>query len=119
MDAATLEALAARVSARMLEDEAEPDSAAIYEMLNGAYDRVAIRLAPYSVPEAAYTIVVEVAVKALRLRGYEGSTSESMGDGGSVSNSFITDALEAYENDLAALRRSLSTSTGTAGIKFF
>lgn len=119
MDAATLAALSARVAARLLEDEAAPAQGAVEEMLSSAYDRVSIRLAPYPVPDAALTIVVEVAVKALRLRGYEGSVSESMGDGGSVSNSFVDDVLDAYENDLAALRRSLSSSTGTAGIRFF
>lgn len=119
MDAATLAALAERVNDRLLEDEATPKPAAVDEMIRSAYDRVSIRLAPYDVPEAALTIVVEVAVKALRLRGYEGSLSESMGDGASVSNSFVDDVLSAYENDLAAIRRRFASKTGTAGIRFF
>ena len=119
MDAATKAALSERVAARLLEDEAAPPQTAIDEMLHSAFDRVSIRLAPYAVPDAAYTIVVKVAVKALRLRGYEGSKSESMGDGGSVSNTFIDDLMAAYEDDLAALRRSLSSTTGTVGIRFF
>ena len=119
MDAARLAALSARVAARLLEDEAAPEQATVSEMLESAYDRVSIRLAPYPVPEAAYTIIVEVAVKAIRLRGYEGSTSESMGDGGNVSNTFVEDVLEAYENDLAALRRNLTRTGATSGIRFF
>ena len=119
MDAATLAALSARVTARLLDDEAAPTQTAVDEMISSAFDRVSIRLAPYPVPEAALTIVVEVAVKALRLRGYEGSTAESMGDGGNVSNTFVDDVLAAYENDLAALRRNLTHTGATAGIRFF
>ena len=41
---------------------------------------------------------------SLRLRGYEGSSSESASDGGSMSNSFIDDVLSAYSADIEALR---------------
>ena len=76
---------------------------------------------PASLPSAssagtwtASTFVVDAAVKALRLRGYEGSTSESASEGGSVSNSFIDDVLAAYSDDLEALKRTMHKS----GIKF-
>ena len=69
--------------------------------------------------EAEYTrlaesIAVDAAVKALRLRGYEGSTSESASDGGSMSNSFIDDVLSAYSDDIEALREACRPK----GIKF-
>ena len=64
-------------------------------------------------PEAAGSIAVDAAVKALRLRGFEGSTSESASDGGSVSNSFIDDVLAAYSEEIASLKRSMNR-----GIKF-
>lgn len=118
MDEATLARLAARVNTRLLEDEAAPSSEAVEEMLNSAHDRLSMRLAPYAVPAVAYTIVVEVAVRLLRLRGYEGSRSESLNDGGSVSNTFVDDVLDDYEDDIAALRRSFASSTGSAGVKF-
>ena len=51
---------------------------------------------------------------SLRLRGYEGSTSESASDGGSMSNSFIDDVLSAYSSDIVALRDACRPK----GIKF-
>ena len=50
----------------------------------------------------------------LRLRGYEGSTSESASDGGSMSNSFVDDVLSAYSADIEALRDACHPK----GIKF-
>ena len=51
---------------------------------------------------------------SLRLRGYEGSTSESASDGGSMSNSFVDDVLSAYSDDIEALREACRPK----GIKF-
>ena len=68
-----------------------------------------------SLPAVAESIAVDAAVKALRLRGYEGSVSESTGDGGSVSNSFVDDVLSAYSDDIQALRETLHAR----GVKFF
>ena len=65
-------------------------------------------------PGAAGSIAVDAAVKALRLRGFEGSTSEFASDGGSVSNSFIDDVLSAYDKEISSLKRMVNR----AGIKF-
>lgn len=83
-------------------------------MLQTVIDRLTIRLEMMEPPETAGSIVIDAAMKALRLRGYEGSTSESAADGGSVSNSFIDDILSAYSEDIAALKRSMRKG----GIKF-
>lgn len=108
--------LVGRVTSRYLEGEEVPPDEAIIEMLATALDRIEIRLGfPDEVPKAAASIAVEAAVKALRLRGFEGSTSESASEGGSVSNSFIDDVLDAYTADFDAMRRAV----GRAGIKFF
>lgn len=107
--------LLARVKTRFLPGEALPDDEAIAEMVQTVRDRLMIRMDADSLPEVAASIVVDASVKALRLRGYEGSTSESASEGGSVSNSFIDDVLSAYSEDIAALKKAAHRN----GIKFF
>ena len=108
-------ALTARVRLRYLEGEAVPSDNVIAEMLTAVIDRITIRMeTTEELPDAAGSIVVDAAMKALRLRGYEGSRAETAADGGSVSNSFIDNVLSAYEDDLAALKRSVNRG----GIKF-
>ena len=105
-----------RVKVRFLDGEEVPSDEVISEMLSTIQDRITIRVeTTKELPATVNSIVVDAAVKALRLRGYEGSLSESASEGGSVSNSFIDDILEAYEEDLKALKRTMNKS----GIKFF
>lgn len=98
--------LSDRVLTRYLPDEAKPDKKAVKEMLRSVTDRVLIRIGSDELPRKAESIVVDATVRALRLRGFEGSTSESSADGGSFSNSFIDDILSGYEADIAMLRAS-------------
>lgn len=107
--------LAERVRKRFLDGEEVPNDDVIGEMLTTVIDRITIRMeATKELPDTVGSIVVDAAVKALRLRGYEGSTSESASDGGSVSNSFVDDILSAYSDDLESLKRTMNRS----GIKF-
>lgn len=110
-----LSSLAGRVRLRYLPGEHVPGDSEIEEMLQTVIDRITIRMETTAeLPETAGSIVVDAAMKALRLRGYEGSTSESAGDGGSVSNSFIDDILSAYAEDLESMKKALHGG----GIKF-
>lgn len=105
-----------RVKVRFLDGEEVPNDEVINEMLSTIKDRITIRMeTTKELPEAVNSIVVDAAVKALRLRGYEGSLSESASEGGSVSNSFIENILRAYDDDLKALKRTMNK----CGIKFF
>lgn len=109
-------ALVGRVKLRYLEDEEVPSDDVIGEMLQTVIDRITIRMeTTMELPDTAGSIVVDAAMKALRLRGFEGSTSESAADGGSMSNSFIDDILKEYSEELASLKRTMNRS----GIKFF
>lgn len=109
------ESLVDRVKVRFLDCEEVPGDGAITEMLRTVLDRIALRVeSDGDLPDAAGSIAVDAAMKALRLRGVEGSTSESAADGGSMSNSFIDDVLSAYSEEIAALKRSM----GRPGIKF-
>lgn len=108
-------ALVDRVKVRFLDDEEVPADGVIDEMLQTVIDRITIRMETTAeLPDTAASIVVDASMKALRLRGYEGSTSESAADGGSLSNSFIDDILSAYSEELGALKRTMNRS----GIKF-
>lgn len=109
-------ALVGRVKLRYLEGEEVPSDDVIGEMLQTVIDRITIRMETTAeLPDTAGSIVVDAAMKALRLRGFEGSTSESAADGGSMSNSFIDDILKEYSEELASLKRTMNRS----GIKFF
>lgn len=108
--------LVSRVKLRYLEGEDVPDNAVITEMLQTVIDRITIRMETTAeLPDTAGSIVVDATMKALRLRGFEGSTSESAADGGSMSNSFIDDILKEYSEEIASLKRTMNRS----GIKFF
>ena len=111
MDAAKL---IARIEARYSEDEEAPKDEAINEMLCTVHDRLAIRLRVEEVPEIGASLIVDAAMKSLRLMGYEGSRSESTGDGGSVSNSFVDNVLGEYEEEIKALHDTVHK----AGVMF-
>lgn len=104
-----------RVKMRFFDDEEVPNDDVIGEMLQMVIDRITIRMETTGeLPDAAASIVVDAAMKALRLRGFEGSTSESAADGGSMSNSFIDDILASYSEEIASLKRMANKG----GIKF-
>lgn len=106
--------LVERVEVRYLDDEQKPSEEKILEALQTNHDRLAIRLDVEEVPEKGASIVVAAAIKSLRLMGYEGSKSESAGDGGSVSNTFVEDVLAEFEPEINMLYKSLHK----AGVKF-
>lgn len=101
------EDVVARIEARFLEGEDVPDGRVISEMARTVSDRLLIRLGADELPRLAESIVADATMKALRLRGYEGSTSESSSDGGSISNSFVDDVLAAYSEDISALKQTV------------
>lgn len=102
-----LGSLVGRVAVRFLDDEEKPGEEVVSECLRTVHDRLCIQLDSDDAPDKAASIVVDAAVKAIRLRGFEGSTSESSSDGGSISNSFIDNVLDAYADDIARLYASL------------
>lgn len=108
-------ALVGRVKVRYLDGEHVPDDPVIEEMLATVIDRLALKVGTSELPGEAGSIAVDAAVKALRLRGFEGSTSESAADGGSMSSSFVDDVLAAYSDDIAQMKKAASRP----GVKFF
>ena len=109
--------LGERIKNRYLPGEVIPEDSVIDEFSRTIYDRLLILIDTDKLPELGFSIVVDATMKALRLRGYEGSKSETASDGGSISNTFIDDVLEAYTSDIAALK-SRARGQGTMGVKF-
>lgn len=112
--AVNAEDLRKRVLIRFFDNEVQPSGEVCDEMIRTIEDRICIRLEAEELPKRAESIVVDASVKAIRLRGFEGSRSEAASEGGSISSSFIDDVLEAYAEDIESLRRSVHS----AGIKF-
>lgn len=117
MDCETMDGLRWRLRVRFLDGEAIPPDAVIDEFLQTIHDRLLIRLDADEMPERGCSIVVDATMKALRLRGYEGSRSETDSDGGSISNTFIDDALDSYKDEIAALKLQVK-GIGSMGVKF-
>lgn len=112
-----MDSLRCRVITRFLAGEEVPKDYVINEFIQTIYDRLLILLDTDEMPELGHSIVVDATMKALRLRGYEGSRSESDSDGGSISNTFIDDVLDAYKSDISALRTRAERIT-PGGVKF-
>ena len=106
-----------RIAGRFLPGEVIPPDAVIDEYSQTIYDRLLILADCDELPSLGLSIVVDATMKALRLRGYEGSRSETDSDGGSISNTFIDDVLEAYKADITALK-ARARGQGTMGVKF-
>lgn len=109
--------LRGRIQSRFLPGEKVPEGDVIDEFSRTIYDRLLILIDADELPELGLSIIVDATMKALRLRGYEGSVSETDSDGGSISNSFIDDVLAAYKADIAALK-ARAKGLGSMGVKF-
>lgn len=106
--------LVERIEVRYSPDEAVPSEDRIKEALQTVHDRLAIRLKTQEVPALGASIVVDAAMKSLRLSGYEGSVSESSGEGGTISNTFVDNVLKEYEAEIADLKSVLCSK----GVRF-
>ena len=93
-----------RVAARLQGEPCQPDPAYVSEVVRTVKDRVALRMGMMDVPPIGESIVVDAAVSVVRRRYYEGVLSESEGDGGSMSVSFVEDELAKYADEIAAVR---------------
>lgn len=96
-----------RVKTRLVGREVVPSGDVLEELVITVSDRVLIRMGkPYlpSLPKAAQSIAVDATVKMVNLVGYEGVSSESTGEGGSISTSFIDGVLSEYQDEFEILK---------------
>lgn len=85
-----------------------PSDEWLKETIQAISDRVCLRVSTESLPVLAESIVVDACVKAVNRRFDEGITSESEGQGGSMSLSFVDDVLAEYTFELSSLANMLS-----------
>lgn len=92
-----------RVKNRLDDWEDVPSDAWLAEIVQSLSDRVCMRVGVEKLPVMAASIVVDATVKAVNRRFDEGISSESEGQGGSMSLSFVDDLLAEYGRELSML----------------
>ena len=92
-----------RVKNRLDGWEDVPSDAWLAEIVQSLSDRVCMRVGVEKLPVMAASIVVDATVKAVNRRFDEGISSESEGQGGSMSLSFVDDLLAEYGRELSML----------------
>lgn len=92
----------------------------VTEAVRGVRDRLCLRVGALSLPEEAQSVVVDAACKVIRRKWYEGVSSESEGQGGSLSTSFVDDVLAEYADEIAGLRSMLAgtDALGRSKVRF-
>ena len=97
-----------RLKVRLTNLSEVPPDEELGEIVRGLSDRVCMRLRVRNLPDLAESIVVDAAVKVVRRRLYEGISSESEGQTGSVTTSFFEQVLAEYDADLAGIADMLA-----------
>lgn len=95
--------------------EVPPDDE-LSEVVRGLTDRVCMRLRVRELPDLAESVVVDAAVKVVRRRLYEGVSSESEGQSGSVTTSFFEEVLAEYDEDLTGISDMIAAEGSEASV---
>ena len=98
----------ARVKVRLTGDEGAPADEELKEVVRGVSDRLCMLLRTEELPTLAESIAVDAAVKVVRRKFYEGVSSESEGQAGSLSTGFFEQVLGEYAVEIAGLRDMLA-----------
>ena len=106
----------ARLKVRLGDEEAVPADEWLSEVVGGLADRLRMRLRCEDLPVLAWSIVVDAGVKLVRRRFYEGVSSESEGQTGSLSTAFFEAVLGEYEADIEGLRDMLAAEGAEASV---
>ncbi|EUB32598.1 hypothetical protein [Olsenella uli] len=104
-----------RVKARLDAWEDVPSDAWLAEAVQTLSDRVCLRCGVAALPPMAESIVADATVKAVNRRFDEGVASESEGQGGTMSLSFVDDLLSEYDRELSALA-DMARADGSSGL---
>lgn len=105
--------LMARVKVRLSSYDEVPSDDELSEIVATLTDRVCMRVGVADLPERAGSLVVDATVKAVNRRFDEGVTSESEGQTGSMSTTWVEDILGEYEAELAGLRDELASDAAS------
>lgn len=86
------------------------DDALVAEAVAGVSDRLRLRVGASELPAEAQSVVVDASVKVIRRMWYEGVSSESDGQAGTVTTSFFDDVLAEYAEEIAGLRSMVAAT---------
>ena len=104
-----------RVKARLDVWEDMPSDVWLKEVIRTLIDRVCMRIGVFDLPASAESLVVDATVKAVNRRFDEGVTSESEGQGGTMTVQFVEDVLAEYDAELSALA-DMARAEGTSSL---
>ena len=107
-----------RIKVRLSGDEEIPTDAELEEILATITDRVCAILRVQELPQMAQSIVVDASVKAVRRKWYEGISSESGGQTGSITTAFYENLLAEYADELAGMRSMLASDGSCPVLRF-
>lgn len=103
-----VDGIVARVRVRLTGDEGAPGDEELQEVARGVSDRLCMMLGVVELPELAESIAVDASVKVVRRKFYEGVSSESEGQAGTLSTGFFEQVLGEYAEEIAGLRDMLA-----------
>lgn len=110
------ETLLWRVQKR-LEGTDAPDEEMLREYIDGVTDRLKLMVRADVLPSPADSIIVDATVKAVNRRFYEGISSESEGQAGSVTTAFFENILAEYADEVQGLREMVAATGGGVSAK--
>ncbi len=108
----------ARVRVRLTGYGDVPPDDVLSELVATVADRLRLRVGSADLPDMAWSVVVDATVKAVQRRFYEGEASESEGQDGTMSTSWVDDILAEYADEVAGLRDIARESGGLARLRF-
>lgn len=85
-----------------------PSDSELQEFVDGITDRLRLMVRADQLPSVADSIVVDATVKAVNRRYYEGVSSESEGQTGSITTAFFENLLAEYADEIQALREMVA-----------
>lgn len=91
-----------------LEGRECPGRRELEEIVISIADRVRLKVRSRELPPEADSIIADAAVKAVNRRYYEGISSESEGQTGSITTAFYESLLSEYEDELQGIRDMLA-----------
>ena len=110
------ETLLWRVKTR-LDGSDMPGDDVLRECMQGVTDRLKLMVRADVLPSPADSIVVDATVKAVNRRFYEGISSESEGQTGSVTTAFFENILAEYADEVQGLREMVAATGGGVSAK--
>lgn len=95
-----------------------PSDDVLSELVSTVADRLRLRVGSADLPDMAWSVVVDATVKAVQRRFYEGEASESEGQDGTMSTSWVDDILSEYADEVSGIRDLARESGALASLRF-